>query len=81
LGDTGDWSEVKTIRPQGVALFVAAVGSWDRNVPDLRRGALGSSRCAEAVRLDRLGHNRERTGREVHPLSDVTDTQRNDRCM
>ncbi len=34
------------------------------------------SRCAEAVKLSRLGHNRERTGREVHPLSDVVGTQR-----
>jgi hypothetical protein len=37
------------------------------------------SRCAEAVRLSRLGHNRERAGREVHPLSGVIGTQRNDR--
>ena len=35
------------------------------------------SRCAEAVKLSRLGHNRERAGREVHPLSGVTGTQRN----
>ena len=35
MGDARDWSEVKIIRPQGVALFVAMVGSWDRNVPDL----------------------------------------------
>jgi hypothetical protein len=34
------------------------------------------SRCAEAVRLDRFGHNRERTGREVHPLSGVVGSQR-----
>jgi hypothetical protein len=46
--DTGDWSEVKTIRPQGVALFVASVGSWDRNVPDLRRGAPGSKLSADS---------------------------------
>jgi D-xylose transport system substrate-binding protein len=37
------------------------------------------SRCAEAVRLSRFGHNRERTGREVYPPSGVIGTQRNDR--
>lgn len=37
------------------------------------------SRCAEAVRLSRLGHIWERTGREVHPLSAVAATQRVDR--
>lgn len=35
------------------------------------------SRCAEAVKLSRLGHNRERKGREVHPPGDVVGTQRN----
>ena len=34
------------------------------------------SRCAEAVKLSRLGHNRERKGREVHPPGDVAVTQR-----
>ncbi len=35
------------------------------------------SRCAEAVKLSRLGHNREHTGCEVYPPSDVAGTQRN----
>jgi hypothetical protein len=34
------------------------------------------SRCAEAVKLSRLGHNREHTGCEVYPPSDVAGTQR-----
>jgi hypothetical protein len=34
------------------------------------------SRCAEAVKLSRLGHNRERKGRGVHPPGDVVGTQR-----
>ncbi len=37
------------------------------------------SRCAEAAKLSRLGHNRERAGRGVHPPSGVIGTQRNDR--
>jgi hypothetical protein len=31
-----------------VALFVASVGSWDRNVPDLRRRALGRQLSADS---------------------------------
>ena len=34
------------------------------------------SRCAEAVKLSRLGHNREHTGCEVYPPGDVAGTQR-----
>jgi hypothetical protein len=53
--------------------------------PCLRENPLGRTRvpvpkptrCAEAVKLSRLGHNREHTGCEVYPPSDVAGTQRN----